>query len=74
MSDLTPILVKLAEIETQQKNHTDAIKSIDGKLDTITNRLGAVETKAAQFGSIAGAVVSVGTSLIIAKLKGIGGA
>ena len=69
--DLTEIRERLARVETKQDGQGTLLEKIDGKLDRMDDRLRNVELKSASIASIAGGLVSVGVTLITAKLKGI---
>lgn len=68
------VLQRLTRIETKHDAHAEAVnKSLDGmstKLDSVDGRLRGVEVKSGTLGAIAGTIMSVGTSLVMAKLTG----
>lgn len=68
--DLRVIHERLARIETTQEHQGKLLEKIDGKLDRQDERLDKIEQRSAGFGMIAGGVVSVGISIITAKLAG----
>lgn len=72
--DIADIRERLAKIETHVEHHKSAIDDgftkIGDKLDAIDGRLKNVEIKSASFGSIAGAITSLGMTLIAGKITG----
>lgn len=72
--DIADIRERLAKIETHVGLHKEMISEgferIEGKLDGIDGRLKNVEIKSATFGTIAGAITSLGMSLIVSKITG----
>jgi hypothetical protein len=70
MSDVAAIHERLAAIETTQKHQGDILTKIDSKMDRFGERIGAVEMKAATFGTVAGGIISVAVALVASKLKG----
>ncbi|HEY9212075.1 MAG TPA: hypothetical protein VIQ29_04380 [Ancylobacter sp.] len=60
----------LARVETTQGHQGKLLEKIDGKLDRQDERLRNIEVRSASFATVAAAAVSVGTSLIVAKLSG----
>lgn len=72
MSEIAAIRERLAKIETTQTSHGEVLDRIDGKLDAFGARITAVEVNSAKYGSLAGAIVSVGVAAIMEKLKGGG--
>ncbi|MCJ8142953.1 hypothetical protein MKI84_08490 [Ancylobacter sp. A5.8] len=71
MSDeLRGIHERLARMETTQEHQGKLLEKIDSKLDRQDARLDEIEKRSAGFAVIAGGVVSVGVSLITAKLMG----
>jgi len=65
---------RLARVEENQKHQStsmrDGFQNIGEKLDSIDDRLRGVEVKSGTIGAIAGTIMSVGTSLVMAKLTG----
>lgn len=61
---------RLVRIETQLEHQGRILEKIDGKMDAQDERLRGIEKKTATHASVAGAVVSLGVSLIAARLTG----
>lgn len=69
MSD-PEIRVILARMEERQINHGERLERMEKKQDSHDERLRSIEARSATFATVAAAAVSVGTSLIVAKLTG----
>lgn len=76
-ADLADIRERLARMETTQLHTNTVLNRLDTKFDgidewraNVDQRLTAVETKAAGYGTIAGGVMAIAVSLISAKLMG----
>lgn len=75
-NEIADIRERLARIETTQNHHSAAIEdgfdALGKKLDQMDGRLRGVEVKSGTLGALAGTIMSVGTSLVMAKLTGKG--
>ncbi|CAA0086958.1 Uncharacterised protein [Starkeya nomas] len=67
---LARVETTLASVVTTQGHQNVMLEKIDSKLDKQDERLRNIETRSATFATVAAAAVSVGTSLIVAKLTG----
>lgn len=70
MSDIS-VHERLAAIETTIGHQSELLKSVDGKLDKIGERVRDVEVNSAKYGTLAGGVISVAIAFVSAKLKGV---
>ena len=62
-------LIQMAKMATNQDMLLDGQKQIMDRLDKLDERLRPMESKMLTIGGVSSLIVSVGTSLLIAKLK-----
>lgn len=68
--DLADIKSSLASLKTGQEYQIKMLEKVEARSDAIDGRLRTVESKSAVYGGLSGGIISIGMSMISAKLTG----